>query len=370
MIRTFALLSFTLLTTIAFSQEKFSFVLKGQIFSTESDTIRLFQNFGAENVEIAAIKLKKDGFFEEKVTVTDKDYYILALEDKQVINIVVEGTDTISVYGDGRNFLYHTNIVGSPSSTALLDFLRINTHYKIQLDSANSYLQANQDKKAEIQKEFQPVYQAFLGQRQRYIKENGDSPALIGVVPSINIEQEFDIYEQVVNQLNASFGQSPTIKRIVSEFEANKQAMIAKMPLAPGAEVKEIILPNPEGDTLRLSDYKGKVVLIDFWAAWCGPCRRENPNVVNLYNQYKDKGFEVFSVSLDKDKEKWLEAIQKDGLIWDGHVSDLKGWSSVAGKAYNVSSIPFTVLIDREGKVIATNLRGEGLANKLQNIFE
>src|SRR5690554_6740890 len=154
MIRTFALLSFTLLTTIAFSQEKFSFVLKGQIFSTESDTIRLFQNFGAENVEIAAIKLKKDGFFEEKVTVTDKDYYILALEDKQVINIVVEGTDTISVYGDGRNFLYHTNIVGSPSSTALLDFLRINTHYKIQLDSANSYLQANQDKKAEIQKEF------------------------------------------------------------------------------------------------------------------------------------------------------------------------------------------------------------------------
>lgn len=370
MIRTFTLLVFTLLTTIGFSQEKFSFVLKGQVFNSDSDTMRMFQNFGTENVEVAAIELSKEGYFEKKITLTDKDYYILSLEDNQVINVIVEGSDTISVYGDGRNFLYHTNIVGSPSSTALLDFLRINTQYQIQLDSANRYLQANKDKQAQVQKEFQSTYQSFIGQRRLFISENLNSPALIGVIPSINIDQEFELYEQIVEQLNSGFGESPTIKRIVKEFAANKQRMIDNMPLAPGAVAKEISLPNPDGDILNLSDYKGKVVLLDFWAAWCGPCRRENPNVVNLYNEYNHKGFEVFSVSLDKDKEKWLAAIEQDGLVWEGHVSDLKGWSSAAGKDYKVSSIPFTVLIDREGKVIGTNLRGEALAAKLQSIFQ
>jgi peroxiredoxin len=370
MIRTFTLLIFTLVTTIGFSQEKFSFVLKGQIFSTESDTLRLIQNFGDENVEVAKINMDDEGFFEETVTLQDKDYYILSLENNQGVNLIIQGSDTIKVYGDGSNFLYHTNIVGSPSSTALLDFSRINTQFKSELDSANAYLQDNQDKKAEIQKGFQDTYKAFMGQRERFIKQNFNSPALIGAVPTINIQKEFELYEKIVNQLNSSFKESPTVKRIVSEFEENKQNRIDNMPFAPGSEVKEIALPNPKGDTLRLTDYKGKVVLIDFWAAWCGPCRRENPNVVSLYNKYNKDGFEVFSVSLDKDKAKWMAAIEQDGLVWNSHVSDLKGWQSEASRAYNVSSIPFTVLIDREGKVIGTNLRGEGLANTLQSIFE
>mgnify|MGYP001382204914 CR=1 FL=1 len=114
---------------------------------------------------------------------------------------------------------------------------------------------------------------------------------------------------------------------------------------------------------------KYKYVIVKFTASWCGPCRRENPTVVNLYNKYKDKGFTVMSVSLDKDLTKWLQAIEKDNLSWSNHVSDLKGWASKAGKEYGVSGIPFTVLIDREGKIIAKNLRGEELKNKLDLIF-
>jgi thiol-disulfide isomerase/thioredoxin len=120
---------------------------------------------------------------------------------------------------------------------------------------------------------------------------------------------------------------------------------------------------------MRLSDLKGKVVLIDFWASWCGPCRRENPNVVNLYKQYKDKGFEVFSVSLDRSRDAWMKAITDDGLIWKSHVSDLKHWGNEAAQLYGVTSIPRTILLDREGKVIAENLRGEELGLKLQQIL-
>ena len=110
-------------------------------------------------------------------------------------------------------------------------------------------------------------------------------------------------------------------------------------------------------------------MLIDFWASWCGPCRKENPNVVKTYNKYKDDGFTILSISLDTDQQKWLGAIQADGLIWPNHVSDLGGWNSKVSRQYNVSSIPFTMLIDAEGNIVQTNLRGPALENKLAEIF-
>ena len=113
---------------------------------------------------------------------------------------------------------------------------------------------------------------------------------------------------------------------------------------------------------------RGKYVLIDFWASWCGPCRKENPNVVRLYNQYKDKNFEIFGVSLDQDREKWLKAIQDDNLTWT-HVSDLKFWQSAAAQLYNVNSIPATVLIDPQGKIVAKNLRGQALEDKVAQLI-
>lgn len=135
-----------------------------------------------------------------------------------------------------------------------------------------------------------------------------------------------------------------------------------------GAMAPEIDLPSPDGKNIKLSDLRGKVVLIDFWASWCGPCRRENPNVVRVYEKYKSKGFEILSVSLDRDKSRWLQAIEQDDMEWL-HVSDLKFWQSVAAKTYGVSSIPYTVLVDREGKIIASRLRGAALENKLAEIF-
>lgn len=141
-----------------------------------------------------------------------------------------------------------------------------------------------------------------------------------------------------------------------------------------GEKAPEITMMDPDGNERKLSDLKGKVVLIDFWASWCRPCRMENPNVVKTYNKYKNEnfkygeGFEVFSVSLDRNKTDWKKAINQDGLVWENHVSDLQHWNSAAAQAYGVNSIPQTFLIDGEGVVLAKNLRGGALANALNKM--
>ena len=138
----------------------------------------------------------------------------------------------------------------------------------------------------------------------------------------------------------------------------------------------ELKYMSPDGREIALTSLKGKVVLIDFWASWCSPCRYENPNLVDAYNRFKNKkfengkGFTVYSVSLDKSKDRWIEAIQNDKLVWQHHVSDLMGFSAEATKIYNVNVLPSNYLIDGDGIIIAKNLRGESLHKKLAEILK
>jgi thiol-disulfide isomerase/thioredoxin len=155
----------------------------------------------------------------------------------------------------------------------------------------------------------------------------------------------------------------------------NPEASSQMATLNVGDKAPELAYTSPDGKIMKLSDLKGKVVLIDFWASWCGPCRMENPNLVKAYGAYKDKkfkngkGFEIFSVSLDNNKSKWTAAIEKDNLSWKGHVSDLKGWKAQGAAIYSVNSIPAQFLIDGEGTIIAKNLRGPALENALKNLM-
>jgi len=161
----------------------------------------------------------------------------------------------------------------------------------------------------------------------------------------------------------------------INKFDSGSQKEEPKVGLEVGNKAPELVYNNPEGKPVSLSSLKGKMVLIDFWASWCRPCRMENPTVVKAYNEYKDlkfksgKGFTVYGVSLDRDKDAWIKAIKADNLTWDSHVSDLLQWKSEGAAIYGVRSIPSNVLIDGEGIIIAKNLRGQNLMITLESLL-
>ena len=172
---------------------------------------------------------------------------------------------------------------------------------------------------------------------------------------------DFDIIDKTDAATFKAYPENPFVQQHHQMVEVERKTAI-------GSPAPEISLMDTEGKIRKLSSLKGKVVLIDFWASWCGPCRKENPHVVAMYGKYKDKGFEIYSVSLDKDRESWLKAIAKDNLTWPNHVSDLKYWKSEGAAAYGVTAIPFTVLVDKKGKIVAKKLRGEELENKVKEL--
>jgi peroxiredoxin len=171
----------------------------------------------------------------------------------------------------------------------------------------------------------------------------------------------FDTYLAYAEKLKKAWPDYDHAKAFIEMVEGMK-------PVAIGQQAPEIALPDTTGQVVKLSSLKGKYVLVDFWAKWCGPCRMENPNVVRAYNKYKDKGFTVFGVSLDRSRGDWIQAIKQDGLTWT-HVSDLKYWQSEAAKAYNITGIPFSVLLDPNGTIIDKNLRGAALDRKLEEVL-
>jgi thiol-disulfide isomerase/thioredoxin len=355
--------------TINANAQEINVSVSGMIFNSGSDSIFISQYFGSYYKDYVGTTMAKDGSFEFKCHLNAPDYYVLRF-GKNHLNLILRDGSDIKVYGDGANIAKYANILGSDESVSMNSFMRTEKEWQRKVDSANQLAQANPASRLQVNQSMQGEFRRYQGQQQTFVSRNPNSAALLPVINSIDKTNDFASYETIVKQLMVGFGDSPTVQQLYRAYEKDKQERIKNDPLAPGKPAPDFEELMTDGETtMKLSDLKGKVVLLDFWASWCGPCRRENPNVVRLYEKYKDKGFTVMSVSLDKDKAKWLAAIEKDNLSWPYHVSDLGHWNSKVPKIYGVRGIPFTVLIDAEGNIIKTKLRGTQLEEELVRIY-
>jgi thiol-disulfide isomerase/thioredoxin len=361
------ILSFILLSQLIFAQIKVK--ITGNIFNLNKDSIAISQVMNNRYYDYFKVGTDKKGDFKIEGSLPQADFYVIRVGNQQT-NLILRNNSDIKIYGDAKNFAQFNNILNSDESKKLNELVANLQAYNYKKDSATNYLKNHPDQEAAINQSFNKVYYEFNNYKNSFLKENPNSPALLPLISQVDTEKEFPLYEEIVRQLVLGFPESPTIQQVKGQYEQLKIKKESMSFLNDGNIAPDFEQAKMDGTPMKLSDLRGKVVLIDFWASWCGPCRQENPNVVKLYEKYKDAGFTVMSVSLDKDKNSWQKAIEKDKLSWPNHVSDLKYWGNEAAKLYKVSGIPFTVLIDQEGKIIGKNLRGIDLENKLKSIFE
>jgi thiol-disulfide isomerase/thioredoxin len=194
-----------------------------------------------------------------------------------------------------------------------------------------------------------------------FVKTNNKTVVSPYLIMRNSWQFELPELEEFLNVMDTSLNASPYMQALKTRIEILKSVAVGQ--IAPDFEMND-----STGKAIKLSSFKGKLLLVDFWASWCGPCRAENPNVVKAYQAYNSKGFDILGCSFDQNREKWIKAVKDDNLTWS-HVSDLKGWANAAGKLYGVNSIPANVLLDKDQKIIGRNLRGEELMSKLVEVL-
>ncbi|MCB0379883.1 MAG: AhpC/TSA family protein [Flavobacteriales bacterium] len=309
----------------------------------------------------------KDGVFSFKgELVLPEVRYVSFNDGKEMFPVFVEN-NTIQITGSLAS-PDSIKIVGSASQKIVDDFKTgLKSHEAIMNGIVDRYYEAEDKGDEEAMKSIDTEYYAADSVKNVYIEEFIAKNNSSVVAPYLSLRYLLSGYEiPQIESLVASF-KDDAKKSIYTTNITDRLAVLKNSQV--GSPAPEFSMNDADGNPIALSSFKGKYVLIDFWASWCGPCRAENPNVVAAYKKFNKKGFDIFGVSLDENKDKWLEAIKKDGLTWK-HVSDLKGWSNAAAKLYGVNSIPHSVLLDKEGVIIAKNLRGEDLHKKLEEVLK
>ena len=355
------------------SQESEGIRISGQVGFPQKGHIILsrYTNSSGDVQIVDTLELRDDYTYDQRVDIPQYGYYKLDFYGRRVLNIIL-GEDDMVINVDGNNQAGFSEIKGSRDHNYLIGFQKGIQEFQQSPEIAELqriYVDAQQNNDTEVMDSLMESYMSLDKKvKMDMLRASDTMRTSLGVVEVLRNTQyiDQDLYYDFMKDYAAKVERDLPGVPVATDFVASVKNMEK---LAIGATAPEIALPNPDGEVVPLSSLRGNYVLVDFWAQWCRPCRMENPNVVAMYEKYNDKGFEVYGVSLDRTREKWLQAIEEDQLYWT-QVSDLKYWRSEAAQTYNISAIPFSILLDPEGKIIGKNLRGPNLRQRLSEIFD
>ncbi|MBB6610260.1 AhpC/TSA family protein [Pontibacter sp. Tf4] len=332
--------------------------------ATSGSDIYLFELEAQQFVPRDTATIADNGTFNFEGEVAEPSLYRVTLDQRDGVILVLDKAANIKLEADAKDLNGTSRIEGSEDSKLFQELNKlVNETQMKKMGLEQRFVQATEEGKTEEAEAIRAEYNALQQNLKDFLAKHPASVvSAFGTLTLIDPATDFAFADSMSTMLSKNLPNSKYTKELEERLKGMRSTTVGQV--AP-----EITLPTPDGGTASLSDLRGKYVLIDFWASWCGPCRKENPNVVRMYNEYKDKGFEIFGVSLDQNREKWLKAIADDKLTWP-HVSDLKGWESAAASIYNITAIPQTILLDKEGRIIAKNLRGKELEDKLAEILK
>lgn len=374
--RILSILLTTLLALTACNQApKDRFTIEGTISGANGEVVKIIEFTLEDAVTIDSAVLGEDGKFSFVSSNAEPTVYMLSLANAGLIPVLVENGDVLNLTTSAEAYIGEAKVEGSEGTNQLIAYFKQFNTFQEQVAALNESLMPFAESPDFDQKraEAQEKYKTYEEAQKNYVKSfiDGNNNSVVPVFASlyaanfISPESDFDWFFGLLDRFkseNPDSKYTAWFKQFVEPY-ANLAA------LQPGKPAPDFKLPTPDGDSVALSDYRGKYVLVDFWASWCAPCRQENPNIVRMYNRFKGQNFEILGVSLDKERSAWVKAIADDQLTWK-QVSDLKFWDSMVTGLYAIQSIPATLLVDPEGNIVARNLRGPELEEKIASLLQ
>ncbi len=341
-----------------------------------------------ELLTVDSVMVSEDGSFDFKRVVKFPSFYLLKINQNNFLTMLIQPGEKIKMTSHNDSLNYPVAVLGSEGTKLMADYNKT-LRATLQKISSLSEIYDRNLQRADLNVLIDSLDQlahGYLNDLNSYTKQYIDKN-ISSLVCLVALYQQVSPGVYVLNPANDAsyfvrvdsslFSKYPDydpvvllhqqVQQLLADIEKRKSGSSNS---GENPEAPEISLPSPEGDTIKLTSTRGSIVLLDFWASWCSPCRTENPNLVRAYKQYHSKGFQIYQVSLDKTRDAWLKGIQDDGLEKWIHVSDVKYWNSLVVPLYKIESIPNNYLLDKEGRIIASNLRGDALQRKLAEVFK